>query len=721
MTTNKVPAVVQFGLSAIIVVLFLLGSIGMYKVRTTNNEISSFIHDNNTKVLLAHELRDAIRLRQISLNKMLAMSDPFDRDEELIRFYELAGIYRNARDKLVMLPMDQAEKSLYAKLTDTVRLAQPLNQVAAERIANDEGKDAIKESVQSAFLVQEQLLDLLNQLVSFQDDRANKAVHLGAAEYDRSLAVVMIVGLFVMGVALYIVSRVAKYVETKNVELMAATQAKSVFLATMSHEIRTPLTAIIGFAEASLDSDQSIQDRVLNTKTIIRSGRHLLKIINSILDLSKIEAEKLETECVEVSPFEVLADVESIVRPQAEEKGLRFQIKYALPLPKLIVSDPLRLKQILINLACNAIKFTDTGHVVINVVFDENTKNIKFTVNDSGIGMTAEQLAKIFEPFTQADSSTTRRYGGTGLGLSLSKALAKHLGGDITAKSLMNTGSQFALCLNSGVGNGADMVRTAEQIPRTSKEDEINLDAELGIYCGKILLAEDNPDNQRLLTHLLGKLGVELDIVANGKIAVDKASNCRYDLILMDMQMPVMGGLEAVSVLREKGYSHPIVALTANAMRKDKEECLQIGCNDFLTKPIDRQALYAVANKFLVKTNITHKIQARITSELLLEDPGLIDLIESYRASLPATFDSIQQLEASSDWAGLSAIIHQLKGTGGGMGFSILTELAGKIEFQIANENTAAVHKLVGELGDIVTRIVGADARVAPAIKLIKS
>jgi len=719
-STNRVSTVVQYGFSITILILFVLGGVGMFELRATYNETSATIHSNNSKVSMAHDMRDAIRQRQISLYKMLSTDDPFKRDEELLHFYELAGDYRNARSKLLSYPKNLLENSLHLQLTEISRLAQPLNRQAAEHIANGDDDQLIRQSVDAAFDEQQKLLSLLNQLVVLQDQNASETVQLGTLEYDKSLLTVLGLGLFFVFLALYIGRRVAKYVEEKNSELLIATKAKSEFLATMSHEIRTPLTAIIGFAEASLDSDQTIQDRILNIKTIIRSGKHLLKIINDVLDLAKIEAKRFEIETLKVSLFEILSDVDTIVKSQAKDKGLSFKIEYEFPLPEIIETDPLRLKQILINLVNNAIKFTDTGQVLAKVAYDAKIGILRFNVVDSGIGMTPEQLNKIFSPFTQADSSTTRKYGGTGLGLSVSKELAKKLGGDLTAQSSIHMGSQFELTISTGKEASRVMFQSVQQLPKLKEEEneKIVSTCRVTAYHGKVLLAEDNPDNQRLLAHLIGKLGPDLDIAENGKIAIDMAAANEYDLVLMDMQMPVMGGLEAVTHLRAYGYKRPIVALTANAMRKDREECFRAGCDDFLTKPIERKELNRIAELFLPPTSEDKINNERITSELLNKEPSLLDLVDKYIESLPDINQQIKHYEQNKDWGNLYAIIHQLKGTGGGMGFPILSEIAGKIQFQLVNENYAALKDLVMQLERIICRIVGNEAMLNYSNKL---
>jgi CheY-like chemotaxis protein len=485
---------------------------------------------------------------------------------------------------------------------------------------------------------------------------------------------------------------------------LGATRTKSAFLATMSHEIRTPLTAIIGFAEASLDKDQTMADRVAATKTIIRSGKHLLDIINDILDLSKTEANKLELELTQFSLFEMLHDVQVLMSERAKEKQLPFTIDYQLPLPKQIVSDELRMKQILINLCGNAIKFTEIGRVGIAVWFSKDNNELGFEVIDTGIGLSDAQCEKIFEPFTQADSSTTRKYGGTGLGLSLSRELATLLGGKISVKSIEGLGSRFTFTAHAGAVEHVEFVHDVEHIPASLKGTELPHD--IVKLVGRILLAEDNTDNQRLISMLLEKTGAKVTVAENGQIAINNALNCDYDLIFMDMQMPVMGGLDAIRHLREVGYKKPIVALTANAMKQDFDNCIEAGCNDFVTKPINREHLYKITAKYLQKDESEENNGVPITSSLLETEPEFFDIVEKFVDDLPNKISNIQTQMANKNWSEVSAIAHALKGSGGGLGYPILTNISGNIEFQTLNQNYSSVTSLVNELKEVCQSII---------------
>lgn len=381
-------------------------------------------------------------------------------------------------------------------------------------------------------------------------------------------------------------------------EALNASQTKSAFLANMSHEIRTPLTAIIGFAESLRDANQSHSERNEAIDTITRNGKHLLDIISDILDLSKIEAERLEVERLPFSPVQLIYDIESIVSLQAQEKGLYISVECEFPLPKHIISDPTRIKQILLNLCSNAIKFTTEGGIRLLLSCDVKKQTILFSVIDTGIGMTEEQLEKLFQPFTQADSSTTRRYGGTGLGLYISKRLVEMLDGNINVKSIADIGSRFNFEISIGRNDKLALLHNLPKDQRTKEKSAIGSSIQEHTN-GRILLAEDNKDNQRLIALYVRKTGASLTVVENGKLAVEKALKENFDMVLMDIQMPVMSGLEATQLLRNNGYTKPIVALTANVMKHDIEKYLEAGCIDCIAKPIDREKLFAVINKHL--------------------------------------------------------------------------------------------------------------------------
>jgi signal transduction histidine kinase/CheY-like chemotaxis protein len=380
-----------------------------------------------------------------------------------------------------------------------------------------------------------------------------------------------------------------------------ANLAKSEFLANMSHEIRTPMTAILGFAETMLDSDQTEPDRLNCIHTIRRNGDYLLGLINDILDLSKIEAGKMAIESVAVEPCRIVAEVVSLMHVRADAKGLSFKTEYIGAIPATIHGDPTRLRQILINIIGNAIKFTETGSVrLVTCLMDDcDEPNLQFDVIDTGRGMTEEQKLNLFQPFMQADTSTTRKFGGTGLGLTISKRFAELLGGDIVvAATEIGVGTTFRATVATGPLDARmldDPMSATVVADSGNKVTHVSPSSLQGCH---IMLAEDGPDNQRLISFILKKAGAKVTIAENGQVALDKVRNmattgASFDVILMDMQMPVLDGYSATRQLRTDDYAGPIIALTAHAMAEDRQNCLDAGCDDYATKPIDRSKLIA--------------------------------------------------------------------------------------------------------------------------------
>jgi len=385
-------------------------------------------------------------------------------------------------------------------------------------------------------------------------------------------------------------------------EADGANRAKSEFLANMSHEIRTPMTAILGYADLLSDEGGILSEpaQAREAVRIIKSNAdHLLSVINDVLDTSKIEAGKMTVERIVADPIRIVNEVVSTLSSKAEGRGIEVRVRYDTPVPERIESDPTRLRQILVNLVENAIKFTREGRVTISVAAEPDREMLRFAVHDTGIGMSPEQLERVarFEAFSQADGSTSRRFGGTGLGLLISNSLAELLGGGIEIESRLGEGSTFTLRVCTGNGTGYRSVSPAQastgtglQGPDGPGDSRAAADALAG---RRVLLAEDGPDNQRLITFHLKKAGAEVTIVGTGRLAVDAIAHGDepFDLVLMDMQMPELDGYDATRTLREQGHRLPVVALTAHAMDGDREKCLDAGCDDYLSKPIDRDAL----------------------------------------------------------------------------------------------------------------------------------
>ena len=388
----------------------------------------------------------------------------------------------------------------------------------------------------------------------------------------------------------------------------AADQAKSQFLANMSHEIRTPMTAILGFAELLQDDPLSERQAEL-VSTITRNGNHLLSLINDILDLSKVEAGKMDFDLTRCSPYSIVSDVIALSMGRAKEKGLMLSAEYVGKMPKTIETDPMRLRQILINLIGNAVKFTEEGGVRLVVRYEDEDAadpSLQFDVIDTGIGMSEQQAAKLFRPFSQADASTTRQYGGTGLGLIISRRFAEALGGGVrVVQTDAGIGTRFRATVGTGPMDGVEFVDDPMSISTAvaSAESQRACTPNERLECS-ILLVEDGPDNQRLIGFVLEKVGAQVHIAANGRIGVDEvmeaiAESRPFDIILMDMQMPVMSGYEATELLRAKGVTTPIIALTAHAMSGSRDLCLRAGCDAFATKPINRVELIDTIRRFL--------------------------------------------------------------------------------------------------------------------------
>jgi len=364
------------------------------------------------------------------------------------------------------------------------------------------------------------------------------------------------------------------------------------------------MTAILGYADLLRDRLTDRQD-LEAIDTIRRNGDYLLALINDILDLSKIESGRLDVECIPCSPAQVVADVIGLVRTRADEKQLTLAVDFEGPIPKEIKSDPFRLRQVLVNLVGNAVKFTSSGGVRVVVRFVQpnagmapgKTGVLHFDVIDTGIGMTDEQKDRLFQPFSQADASMTRKYGGTGLGLAISKRLTDMLGGDISVTSQLGKGSTFRLSLPVLHFPALELVERSNEMMFARSPGPTPPPDEIKLNC-RILLAEDGPDNRRLLQFILQRAGAAVTIAENGQIAMELAMAAEierqpFSVVLMDMQMPVLDGYGATELLRSLGYQRPIIALTAHAMTGDREKCLKAGCTDYATKPINRQRLLA--------------------------------------------------------------------------------------------------------------------------------
>jgi len=572
----------------------------------------------------------------------------------------------------------------------------------------------------------------------------------------------------------------------KNTELILAAKSKNSFLANTSHEIRTPLTAIIGFSEELLNESLKGEDAKYALNCIISSGVHLKNVINDILDLSKIEADKLNVEKTDTDLQQLVYDVEAIIKMRAIEKNLAFNIDYDFPLPKSIQTDPLRLKQILINLAGNATKFTEQGRISIKVHLDKTSELLHFSVFDSGIGIAAADIEKIFKMFSQADDSTTRLYGGTGLGLPLSRKLVSMLGGEMWVNSRVGIGSEFGFSINIGETtelelsswpqSASHLQLPKKQVTESNKANPVLLESKkptglkkqvaesFNNLFGNVLLAEDTDTNQKLIAFFLRNTNINLSIVNNGKEAVDAALSNQYDLILMDIQMPVMSGIEAITILKENEVQVPVVAVTANVLAHDMVNYVSLGFSATIPKPLEKNyflesislylptsnsstndielTMFSQENKMPVtfeKTANSHQNLQKFStllaglhdvydqlSEMSIghhsveiedsigpiysdntnTDPEFLALLDTFVKSLSKTKNSVLDHTKNKQWEALSFEIHNIKGSAGAFGYRQLTSLATAIHQHLIAKTYNGVESEIKKFIDVCEQII---------------
>lgn len=493
--------------------------------------------------------------------------------------------------------------------------------------------------------------------------------------------------------------------EQARVQAEAANHSKSEFLANMSHEIRTPLTAILGHADLLHEeavSGGASPEQLQALETIQRAGGHLLTVLNDILDISRIEAGRLDIEHVEAELPAMLLEVESLMRARAATKGLTLETRLSTEVPTRILVDPTRLRQILMNLTGNAVKFTDHGRVTIEAGVESSAGENWFvvTIDDTGPGMSEEQATQLFHPFTQADGSVTRRHGGTGLGLTISRRLAALMGGDVRLiHTAPGRGSRFELRLPllavPDTGRTADLDSTRQLSTVDGRARDRKHDANRNVnrisapaLRGRILLAEDGEDNQRLIALLLRMAGADVTVVPNGRQALEAldwaaAAGAPFDLLITDMQMPEMDGYTLAGTLRAQGADIPIIALTAHAMAEDRQRCLDAGCDDYASKPIDRQALIATCARWL---RSHEEIFPTVLHSEMTGDPDLAPLVARFADALPQRVATIADAlqEGRLDRAAHAA--HQLKGAAGSYGYPAVSDLARKLEQQLEQQ-----------------------------------
>ncbi|MEN8162589.1 MAG: ATP-binding protein, partial [Acidobacteriota bacterium] len=522
--------------------------------------------------------------------------------------------------------------------------------------------------------------------------------------------------------------------EEMTQEAERATQVKSAFLANMSHEIRTPMNAIIGMSELSLEGSLAPRERNFVTK-VHQSAKSLLGIINSILDFSKIEADKLELEIVDFPLQAVLDNLNNLIGYRAEEQGLALNIEIDPQVPPVLRGDPLRLGQILINLGNNAVKFTQQGEITVKVNLDEQNGEhvvLHFGVCDTGIGMTQEQQQRVFQSFDQADSSISRQYGGTGLGLAISKNLVQIMGGTIWAESEMGRGSNFHFVLPLEIGDTGLLQQQAE--------DEVEQVAQL--RGAKVLLVEDNEFNQELAAELLANKGMFVTTAWNGREALEVLQTEQFDIVLMDLQMPVMGGYEATREIRKQARLKelPVIALTANVMAGERDKAKSAGMNDLIGKPLDVSEMFATMVRWIKMDHLSkqqtglkidpEKDREKDGTALIGDSSGEFDVLvginiekglavtdndsQLYRRILMMFFDEHREFakefrfaQQDGDPQAAARAAHTLKGVAASIGATAVRQAADGLEHVCLQNGTdeiidSALQQVIGELDPVM-------------------
>ena len=460
----------------------------------------------------------------------------------------------------------------------------------------------------------------------------------------------------------------------------AASKVKDDFLASMSHELRTPLTSILGNSKLMSGTRLSADQKSL-METIDISGRGLLALINDILDLSKIEAGKFVVEQTDYD-FNLLVDeMEKTFSAVAKESSLQFRIQVEKPFEQQFIGDGRRVSQVMINLLSNAFKFTDKGGITLSVWVNEQ---LHFSVEDSGIGMSPEVLDRLFKPFEQADQTISRRYGGTGLGLHISWSLVELMGGSIDVHSIEDIGTKFEVILPCRLSD----VKVAEHKEETSLLMS-------SYFKGRVLVAEDIEELQILVRRMLEMVGVEVTLANNGKEAVELALMQPYDLVLMDMQMPEMDGIEATGLLRQVGFEVPIVALTANVMQHHREQFEEAGCTEFLSKPIDYEALMKVLDSYLQPSDgAVSTINQEVAVAEIVDD----ELMQLFVERSAVHLERLKEALEKEDWASVRSAAHTVKGSGSTFGHPELTQLGKEVCDHIDHQRLNEVPELVKQL-----------------------
>ena len=525
-------------------------------------------------------------------------------------------------------------------------------------------------------------------------------------------------------------------------EAEQANHFKSEFLANMSHEIRTPMNAILGFSEVlKRGYDRDSKDSIRYLNTISSSGNHLLNLINDILDLSKVEAGRVEVEKINTPVHQIIHEVVQIMQVKADEKNIYLRYEPSGPLPEYIHSDAGKLRQIVTNLLGNAIKFTTTGGVKVGTRLQENGDDSMLLIDviDTGIGMTPQQTVDVFNPFAQADSSIKRRFGGTGLGLTISKRFAEALGGDIVVSSMPDAGSQFSASVSTGPI--AELRRLSIDEILSSHWQEVTTQRKYWKFPeSKVLVVDDGEENRELLKVVLGDIGVSVVTAENGQLALDHLANQDFDIVLMDVQMPVMDGYTATRLIRERNFTLPVIAMTADAMVGAQQKCLDAGYSEYMSKPVDIDLLVDrladhLNGKLLTEKEAVAQQQAinelvaddqtselgEIVSSLPMSNPKFRSIVEKFIVRLGDQLVAIDAAWSQRDYDKLKRLGHWLKGSAGSVGFNQFVEPARELEQFAIDRDDMNLPGAIGKLHSIYSKVsIDPEPKTQPDVEIVK-
>ncbi len=697
-TKNKLTIIISF-----LIVLFLLAclmTIAITQIHHNEQQVDEVTHEL-ADVANAFIMRDAANNRALLLYRMAQTKDEILQNDLYTDFDRYGSKFLASYDTVKKRLHHLKDIELFTIARKAIQLGGNAQAETAEDILDGRIKKAHKKLANEIIPIQLDVRKKLTQLSNAFQSNADAELDEISTQNNASIFLISIIGAIaiILGIVItfYVARRVTlsenAFIEQRRLAEQA-NQAKSMFLATMSHEIRSPLSAIIGFSDLLRKSKLPKEKADSCLISIQRNSKHLLHLINDILDITKIEAGQLNIEQINVSPFAVLDEIQSAILVNASDKGLGFKVNYAFPLPEQIKTDPVRLKQILINLTSNAIKFTEKGDINVNITCNKEHGQMTFDVIDTGIGLTTKQQNKIFESFTQADSSTTRKYGGSGLGLNICKQLAQKLGGTISVESTPGRGSKFSFDISIGEISDDNLVYSLDHTSTQTNDSQLNPTKNL---FGHILLAEDTVDNQNLIEMYVTDTGADITIVENGEQAVKICETRKFDLILMDMQMPVMDGIEATEKIRLNDTQIPIVSLTANAMKSDFERCIDAGANEFLTKPIDIVRFNQVLYKYLSSTKPSTPTTVKVNK--------LQKLTEKFLTDLPSRMSIILELKQKHSWNKLEEETHKLKSLGTPFGFPEITKISDEINLCCRNEEYQQIPMLVDALNNFCSSI----------------